>query len=91
MKEKHQDDSRMNYSPELTPYAVLFLSSQPPVNHSHSHVLPARDRLQERVRLHPVETSAKLRGENHIQKKTPGTDHVQIREQQLSWSGDSGS
>lgn len=69
----------------------ILLSSQPPVNHSHSHVLPEGDRLKERLCLHPVQTSTKLCGEDHIQKEAPRTDHVQVWQQQLSWSGDIGS
>lgn len=61
---------------------------QPLVDHSDSHVLSAGDRLEEGICLHPVQTSTELGGEDHIEKEAPGTDHIQVWQQQLGWSGD---
>lgn len=72
-------------SADLTLLLCLF---QPLADHSHSHVLSAGDRLQEGLRLHPVQTSTQLRGEDHVQEEAPGADHVQVRHQQLGRSGD---
>lgn len=68
--------------------SVNLLFFQPLADHGDSHVLPAGDRLKERVCLHPVQTSTELCGEDHIQKEAPRTDYIQVWQQQLSWSGD---
>lgn len=67
------------------------VSPQSSPSDSHTHVLPAWDRLPEGLRLHPIKAGPQLSGEDHIQEEAPWAHHLQVWEQQHSRRGDPGS